>query len=144
MTEKINGYDVLRGSGGLASIRNSFYPQEAVEYAFRALSESDPNGKSAHEAGSKLDSGKCAAGVLHDFALALQAVADIGTMGAKKYTRGGWQTVPNGEERYLDAMWRHLLKARHEELDPESGLPHLAHMAWNILAALELQGRSKL
>ncbi len=108
------------------------------------LGESDPHGKPLHTPGAKADAGKCLAGVLSDFALALQAVADVGTMGANKYSRGGWQSVPNAEERYFDAAWRHLLKARHEELDPDSGLPHLAHLAWNLLAVLEIQGRSKL
>ena len=109
-----------------------------------ANSESDPHGLPQHSPGAKLDSGKCVAGVLSDFALALQAVADVGDFGARKYTRGGWQSVPNAEERYFDAMWRHLLRARHEELDPDSKLPHFAHLAWNLLAVLELQGRSKL
>jgi len=109
-----------------------------------ANSESDPHGLPQHSPGAKLDSGKCVAGVLSDFALALQAVADVGDFGARKYTRGGWQAVPNAEERYFDAAWRHLLKARHEELDKDSGLPHLAHLAWNLLAVLEIQGRSKL
>lgn len=104
--------------------------------------EVDPNGKSAHEPGSKLDAGKCQAGVLHDFALALRAVADVGTMGANKYSRGGWQSVPNGEERYFDAMWRHLLASKHEELDQDSKLPHFAHFCWNALAILELRKRA--
>lgn len=108
------------------------------------IAESDPNGKPLSEPGAKADAGKCLAGVLHDFSLALQDIADIGSFGAKKYTRGGWQSVPDAETRYFDAMWRHLLKSRHEDLDPDSGLPHLAHMAWNLLAVLELQGRDAL
>lgn len=115
-----------------------------VGTAAMLASESDPHGKSPHIPGAKLDQGKCVAGVLHDFALGLQAVADVGHFGANKYTRGGWQSVPDAETRYFDAMWRHLLKSRHEELDQDSGLPHLAHLAWNVLAVLELQGRSKL
>jgi hypothetical protein len=105
--------------------------------------ELDPNGMSASTPGAKLDSGKPKAAVLLDFALALRAVADVGTFGADKYSRGGWQHVPNGEERYADAMWRHLLKSRHEELDADSGLDHLAHMAWNALAALDLKLRNQ-
>jgi hypothetical protein len=104
---------------------------------------SDPHGMSQHSPGAKLDKGKCTAGVLHDFSLALQAVANVGDFGAKKYTRGGWQSVPNAEERYFDAMWRHLLNARHEDKDPESGLPHLDHMLWNLAAVVELRERVK-
>ena len=75
-----------------------------------ALNEQDPNGITQHEPGSKLDAGKNKAGVLADFSRALLAVSEVGTFGADKYSRGGWQSVPNGVERYTDAAWRHLLK----------------------------------
>lgn len=100
--------------------------------------ETDPNGVDQHQPGAKLDAGKPLAGVLEDFSLALMAVAEIGTFGANKYSRGGWQSVPNGIERYKDATWRHLLKERNALLDDDSGLMHAAHMAWNVLARLEL------
>lgn len=103
-------------------------------------SETDPNGKDPHELGAKLDKGKVKAGVLLDFSRALWAVAEVGTHGMEKYTRGGWQFVPNGEERYEDALMRHLLKLRVEPVD-ESGLDTLAHLAWNVLAYLELSLR---
>jgi hypothetical protein len=103
--------------------------------------EFDPTGTDAHSPGAKLDGGKCKAGVLSDFSLALMAVAEVGTHGADKYSRGGWQEVPDGETRYRDADWRHLLKSRHEDVDQDSGLLHDAHQAWNILAALELRLR---
>ncbi len=103
--------------------------------------EQDPNGINQHAPGAKLDAGKPMAGVLGDFGLALMAVAEVGTFGANKYTRGGWQSVPNGIERYTDAAWRHLLKEPLEPLDDDSGLSHAAHMAWNALARLELQLR---
>jgi hypothetical protein len=102
------------------------------------MSEIDPLGKSAHEPGAKLDAGKVMGGLLGDFSLALMAVAEVGTFGAKKYSRGGWQSVPEGAQRYNDAMWRHLLKEQREDLDPDSGLMHKAHRAWNALAELEL------
>ena len=91
--------------------------------------EKDPNGIEQHQPGAKLDAGKPMAGVLGDFGLALMAVAEVGTFGAKKYSRGGWQSVPNGIERYTDAAWRHLLKESQEPHDRESGLSHAAHMA---------------
>lgn len=100
--------------------------------------EVDPSGKGAHEAGAKLDAGKIYGSLLDDFSLALMAVAEVGTFGANKYSRGGWQSVPNGAQRYRDAMWRHLLKERHEGCDGDSGLMHIAHRAWNALAELEL------
>ncbi len=100
--------------------------------------ETDPNGKPAHEPGAKLDDGKIMAGVLADFSLALLEVAKVGTFGAKKYSRGGWQFVSDGITRYGDAKWRHLLAERHEAYDEDSGLLHIAQEAWNILAELEL------
>lgn len=147
----VNGYDVITGTNQTPPFRPDTpvgLPKsglaEAFADAFNALrKEADPNGKSAHEPGSKLDHGKCAAGVLHDFALALQAIANVGDFGMKKYTRGGWQSVPNGEQRYADAMWRHLLKSRHEDIDPDSGLPHLDHMLWNLAAVVEMRKRVK-
>lgn len=100
----------------------------------------DPNGLDAHTPGAKLDSGKNRLGlVLGGFAAALQGVGRVGTYGASKYTPEGWKYVEGGRERYWDALWRHLLAyAGGEMIDSESGLPHLAHAAWNILAVIEL------
>lgn len=98
-----------------------------------------------HVPGAKDDKAKPMAGVLLDFSRALQTVVDVGTYGAKKYTRGGWATVPEGSQRYTDALVRHLLAmdVDPDGLDKETGLPHLAHVAWNALAVLELQARRK-
>ena len=100
--------------------------------------EKDPSGKDQHEPGAKLDNGKVKAGVLENFSLALWEVARVGSNGSVKYTRRGWETVPNGTERYSDAKWRHLLKGVRKPLDPEWNILHLAHEAWNCLAKLEL------
>ena len=98
-----------------------------------------------HAPGAKDDKAKPMAGVLLDFSRALQLVADVGTYGAKKYARQGWCVVPEGSQRYTDALVRHLLAidVDPDGLDPETGLPHLAHVAWNALAVLELQARRK-
>jgi len=103
--------------------------------------EKDPHGKSPHDQGAKLDYGKNRLGlVLGGFPRALQAVGRVGTYGANKYTDAGWRSVPSGESRYTDAMYRHLIaEATEEECDKESGLLHAAHAAWNALARLELQ-----
>jgi hypothetical protein len=78
------------------------------------------------------------------FARALEAVGGVGTFGAVKYTPFGWIEVPNGQERYDDAMWRHWISnAKGEEVDSESELAHLAHLAWNALATLELKIRQE-
>jgi len=113
----------------------------AKNNGFMQKHEFDPTGVEAHEPGAKLDGGKLLAATLSDFSLALQAVAEVGTHGARKYSRGGWQSVPDALTRYKDAEWRHLLKSRHEEYDQDSGLLHDAHKAWNVLAQLELRLR---
>lgn len=102
--------------------------------------EVDPYDKDPHEPGAKLDAGKNRLGlVLGGFPRALEAVGEVGTYGANKYTDNGWKHVPDGAERYGDAMYRHLMSAaKGEEFDRESGLRHLAHAAWNALAVLEL------
>lgn len=104
-------------------------------------SEVDPTGRDAHAPGAKLDQGKPrAALVLQDFGPALLSVADVGTFGAAKYTPHGWISVPDGEGRYLDAAMRHLLK---QGIDDDSGIDHLAHAAWNVLADLTLRIQSE-
>ena len=107
--------------------------------------EKDPNGKNQHESGAKLDAGKPRPGlVLGGFAAALAAVVDVGTYGAQKYTDNGWKDVPNGIERYTDAMYRHLLaESRGDLRDEDTGILHSAHTAWNALARLDLLIRGK-
>lgn len=101
--------------------------------------ECDPNGTARNEAGAKLDHGKPqAALVLHGFPRALLAVSEVATFGAEKYTPNGWKEVPDGEERYTNALCRHLLSEGYEERDVDSGLRHAAQVAWNALARLEL------
>lgn len=73
---------------------------------------------------------------------ALEAVSSILTFGAKKYAAHSWQTVPQGDERYLAALLRHLTAVgKGETLDSESGMLHLAHAACNALFILELELR---
>jgi hypothetical protein len=90
----------------------------------------------------KFDEGKppMLRGVLHSFPRALEAVAFVSQYGLKKYGRDdnswhGWKLVPDGQDRYADALVRHLAAHGYDE---ESGLLHAAHAAWNALAVLEL------
>lgn len=96
--------------------------------------------KPQNEPGFKLDDGKTLAYLcVSDFAKAILAVANVATYGAKKYTKRGWRTVPDGIERYSEAMMRHLLAhSAGEMMDPESNHTHMAHVCWNALAVLEL------
>lgn len=107
------------------------------------MTETDPTGRKPNDPGAKLDQGKNRLGlVLFGFSRALQAVGRVGTYGAQKYSDNGWMQVPDGKERYTDAMLRHLMsEAQGEEIDPETGLMHAAQTAWNALSRLELMLR---
>lgn len=123
--------------------KNVYYGGKPLGSTLNTL-ERDPHGRDPHEPGAKLDAGKPRLGlVLGDFARALAEVGKVGTYGAEKYSPGGWLEVPDGKARYLDALYRHLLAdARCEGFDPDSGVSHLSHACWNMLALLELRIRS--
>jgi hypothetical protein len=105
--------------------------------------EKDPSGLDQHAPGAKLDDGKlqpwlCFSG----FSRALTEVAKVTTVGAKKYTRNGWMHVENGQERYMEAFGRHMLKlGAGEIMDTDTDVHHKAAMIWNLLASLELELR---
>ena len=105
--------------------------------------EADPLGRNQHQSGAKLDSGKVRLGlVLLAFGRSLEAVGQVGTYGANKYSDLGWVEVPSGIARYTDALLRHLLaEGRGEASDPQTELLHAAHVAWNALARLDLMLR---
>lgn len=91
--------------------------------------------------GRKFDNDKPRADLLLDFGKALIAIAEVATFGAKKYAAHDWLHVPDARDRYQAAMLRHLLQSNTEEVDPETGIEHIAHVAWNALAILELSRR---
>ena len=73
---------------------------------------------------------------------ALKGLAEVLTFGADKYEANSWTRVPNGKERYLDALYRHLEAYRSGEiLDPESKLHHLKHALCNVAFVLSLEER---
>lgn len=58
------------------------------------------------------------------------AVAKVLEHGAEKYGPFNWRETPVGTMTYLSAMQRHLSAfIDGEEFDPDSGMPHLAHIA---------------
>lgn len=68
---------------------------------------------------------------------AFELVVAAITYGAAKYTDDGWRKVKHGRRRYFAAMMRHAWAyARGEWFDPESGLPHLAHVGACVLFLL--------
>lgn len=144
-------YDPVRNAGAYAPYR-SLMETAMPANVFRAENgdlvpvprEADPTGKNPHEPGAKLDAGKAPVfrGLIDYFPRACKAVSIVSQKGAEKYAWKGWETVPDGLNRYSDALMRHLLsEAEGERVDPATGLAHAAHAAWNALARLELLAR---
>lgn len=72
-------------------------------------------------------------------AMALHGVMQVLEFGAKKYAPESWKQVENGEQRYKDALYRHLHQIETGELfDSESGELHAFHAATNALFYAEL------
>lgn len=81
---------------------------------------------SAEMTGTKYDSGKLQWSLL-PFG-PLSDVVKVLMFGAKKYAPDNWKKV-EPPSRYGDAAMRHLIAyLEGEKIDPESGLPHLAHL----------------
>lgn len=75
------------------------------------------------------------------FPKALQAVALATAFGNKKYEATdkdflNFKRVTGGSQTYFDAAARH--NTEREEIDEDSGLPHIIHAVWDMLAGLEL------
>lgn len=69
----------------------------------------------------------------------INCIARVREYGNKKYgDPENWRTVE--KERYIDAMFRHLLAYVNDTQgkDEESGLPHLWHLACNVAFLCEL------
>ncbi len=84
--------------------------------------------------GIKLDAGKAPMSLLDRYAL--EQIASVLAFGAKKYAAHNWRGGI-AYSRLTDAALRHLFAfADGEDVDAESGLPHLAHAGCCILFAL--------
>lgn len=94
--------------------------------------------------GKKYDMGKPRMSLIPN--LALKEIAKVLTFGAKKYDSHNWRKGLN-YSRVMDALLRHLGEFMDgEDLDPETGLSHIAHAACNVIFLLTfiLEGRSDL
>ena len=90
--------------------------------------------------GTKYDEDKLQYSLIPSYAL--EQVAKNLTVGLKKYKeRDNWKKVQGAEQRYLDALYRHLEAHRRGELyDADSSapnMPHLAAVAVNAMFLLE-------
>ena len=82
--------------------------------------------------GAKLDAGKPQWDLLEY--RVLEDVVKVLTFGAQKYGVNNWVDVPNARRRYFAATMRHLAAWKQDEImDPESGLPHLAHAICSLM-----------
>lgn len=93
----------------------------------------------------KMDAGKpeIYQGFVKRFPRAIEEVTKISQFGKNKYgTWEGWEAVPDGLNRYKDAMFRHLIDDAKGEMNAsDSELMHAAHAAWGAMATLELKLR---
>ena len=73
--------------------------------------------------------------------MALEIVARVMGHGGRKYGYCNWSSPRTAVvEQYMAACLRHMARAQGGEiLDPESGLPHLAHGVASLLIALHHQ-----
>ena len=73
----------------------------------------------------------------------IEAVAAVREYGCSKYhAPDNWRRVE--PQRYRDALYRHWLAylKNPEACDPESGLPHLWHLACNAAFLIEMEGET--
>ena len=71
---------------------------------------------------------------------AILEVAKVLTFGAQKYDEENWRKLDNLQARYSSGALRHIFAhIDKEELDPESGLSHLAHAICCLLFKLEIE-----
>lgn len=70
---------------------------------------------------------------------AVRWIVKVLAFGARRYAPGNWRNVENGRDEYYAALMRHLEAwERGELIDPDSKLPHMAHVGCNALFLLAL------
>lgn len=71
---------------------------------------------------------------------AITEVAKVLTFGAQKYDEDNWRKLDNLQNRYTSGALRHIFAHMDgEQLDPESGISHLAHALCCLLFKLEIE-----
>jgi hypothetical protein len=92
----------------------------------------DPLSSGEHDPNRALHFSEGKSGVDQIPAEVLLEWGDVFTYGEKKYERDNWLQGNDWHEFYASAM-RHMLSFwKSEDIDPESGLPHLSHAIWNL------------
>lgn len=87
--------------------------------------------KNKKDTGEKFDQGKLRYDLIDGYAL--QELASIYTFGAQKYADNNWRKGLL-YSRVFGALLRHVWAWwMGEDNDPETGLSHMAHAAWNCM-----------
>jgi hypothetical protein len=95
------------------------------------------DGKIVSDQSLKKDAGKIPLELLSD--LALDEIGKVLAFGAQKYAPDGWRRGM-AWRRLIGAAKRHLgAFSRGEDKDPETGLPHLAHLLCCAMFLMEYQ-----
>lgn len=86
----------------------------------------------------RFNEGKARLSLLLDAPHAVEGVVEVLEYGCKKYSRSNWKKGLNHTE-VIDSMLRHISSyLKGEDVDKESGLPHVDHVATNAIFLSEL------
>ena len=132
--DNVNAYDLSRFNNiNRASIIKAH--QEEVAKAWKTAVGKDGSGKDDR-----------ADGKLRWDLLPLAEIEDIVrvyTEGAKKYADNSWQDIPDGFNRYLGALMRHLVAYTKGERYDKEGFMHLSAVCWNAIELLYYDKHNK-
>lgn len=122
------------------SRNNGLFDNDFRKYLhkFQAMPEIHklPKNFALFKEGTKHDNGKPLIGdMIIDYKVQLLELCKVFEHGTKTYGLGNWKQVENGEERFTNAMIRHLLR-EDEVYDEETGLLHAAQVFFNAGARL--------
>lgn len=89
------------------------------------------------ELASRYNTGKSPLSMILEARHAMEGMASVLDFGAKKYARGNWHKgLPHAD--ICDSMLRHISAyLSGEDLDPESGKPHVDHIFTNAMFLAE-------
>lgn len=119
----------MSGRGGMWHEENEMEAVTPVEIFTRDKTQESQLGK---ETAARFDQGKPRYDLIPPYAL--HEIVLVYTYGCHKYDPDNWWKGMKWR-KVIGPMLRHIFKwLRGEKYDPESGLHHLAHAAWNAIA----------